>query len=75
MLSEKIVEGVHYIGLAADFGDLAEKTSLILSNKKKDLQHLNRIAINAKRLLRTVTYPEVVSEVANVLLRASSATF
>ena len=66
--SDRLVEGMHYIGVQRDLSDLIERTKVITQTDNATVVHLSQIAANARALMRELEYDEVVERVAQSLL-------
>ena len=62
--SDKLKDGVHYIGIAPDLSDLVEKTRLVTRSDAESVRRMRDIARNARELMRELTYDRVVEDVA-----------
>ncbi len=65
--SDKLVDGVHYIGISGDLHDLVEKTKIITNTDGESLTKLRDITANARALMQEFTYERVVTDVSNRL--------
>lgn len=63
--SELLVEEVHYVSVAGDLSDLAEKTAQVTMISHVD--HLANISKNAKRVIEQHSYERVIQAVAEKL--------
>ena len=66
--SDRLVEGVHYIGVRRDLSDFFERTKVVTQNDNATVARLSKIAANARALMRELEYDEVVERVAQSLL-------
>ena len=66
--SDRLVEGVHYIGVRRDLSDLIKRTRIVTQTDNATVTYLSQIAANAKALMRELEYNEVVERVAQSLL-------
>ena len=66
--SDRLVEGVHYIGIRRDLSDFFERTKVVTQNDNATVARLSKIAANARALMRELEYDEVVERVAESLL-------
>lgn len=66
--SDRLVEGMHYIGVQRDLSDLIECTRIVTRTDNATVFHLSQIAANARALMRELQYDEVVERVAQSLL-------
>ena len=71
--TKRLVDGTHYVGVAADLSDLAEKTELVSRTDAASIRKMERVAENARALMRELTYERVVADVADRLRTAASA--
>ena len=65
--SDKLVDGVHYIGISGDLHDLVEKTKIITNTDGESLTKLRDITANARALMQEFTYERVVKGVSHRL--------
>ena len=65
--SDKLVDGVHFIGISADLHDLVEKTKIVTNTDGESLARLREIAANARALMQEFTYERVVKGVSDRL--------
>ena len=61
--SDKLVDGIHYIGISGDLHDLVEKTKIITNTDGESLTKLRDITANARALMQEFTYERVVKGV------------
>ena len=65
--SDKLVDGIHYIGISGDLHDLVEKTKIITNTDGESLTKLRDITANARALMQEFTYERVVKGVSHRL--------
>lgn len=65
--TDKLKDGVHYIGIAPDLSDLVEKTRLVTKTDPESLTRMRQIAGNARARMRELTYERAVEDVAGRL--------
>ena len=65
--SDKLVDGVHYIGISGDLHDLVEKTKIATNIDSESLSRMREIAANARALMQEFTYERVVKGVSHRL--------
>jgi len=65
--SDKLVDGVHFIGISEDLHDLVEKTKIATNTDSESLSRMREIAANARALMQEFTYERVVKGVSHRL--------
>lgn len=66
ILSEALVEGVHYLRISPDLSDLGSVTSIVLQQDMDDVLH--NISLNSKLLMKThFAYSDIVNRIAHQL--------
>ena len=54
--SDKLVDGVHIVGISEDLHDSAEKTKIVTNTDSESLARMREIAANARALMQEFTY-------------------
>lgn len=62
-----LIDGVHFISIAANFSDLYDKTSIILDDSVVTVDMLRRMSERASRIISTFTYEAALKNVRNRL--------
>ena len=65
--SDKLVDGVHFIGISEDLHDFVEKTKIVTNTDSESLSRMREIAANARALMQEFTYERVVKGVSHRL--------
>jgi len=65
--SDKLVDGIHYIGISGDLHDLVEKTKIVTNTDSESLSRMREITANARALMQEFTYERVVKGVSHRL--------
>ena len=65
--SDKLVDGVHFIGISEDLHDFVEKTKIVTNTDSESFSRMREIAANARALMQEFTHERVVKGVSHRL--------